>query len=71
MDGDGNIFAWLVGIFILYQIVSFISTLIPMILIGIGIFMLISFIITKSVEKYDENKHTTAFSLTVLRFFCR
>lgn len=53
MDGDGNIFAWLVAIFILYQIIS---TLIPMILIGVGIFMLISIIFTKTVEKYDENK---------------
>ncbi len=57
MDGDGNIFAWLVGIFILYQIVSFVTTLIPMILIGVGIVLLISFVVTQAVEKYDENKH--------------
>lgn len=54
---DGNIFAYLVGLFILFKLISFITTLLPMILIGIAILALISFFITHSLEEYDENKH--------------
>lgn len=54
---DGNIFAYLVGLFIFFKLISFITTLLPMILIGIALLALISFLITHSLEKCAESKH--------------